>query len=189
MPSPHPVGLQSCCSTPQGSLPLRLYWITPPHWNNALPQPGSLPLRLCQALAPPGPPPLGTCQIHALLGPQSLGPCQIHTPSGLPPLKSPPLRLCWTQLHMGQPDPHPTWIHASWAMLDPCPDRITAPQGQAPAWHETTASPSPLGSLPLVQSQAPVQQALQINTPTSSCSGYHYRAPNMPKRHTDRTRC
>jgi hypothetical protein len=115
MPSPHPVGLQSCCSTPQGSLPLRLYWITPPHWNNALPQPGSLPLRLCQALAPPGPPPLGTCQIHALLGPQSLGPCQIHTPSGLPPLKSPPLRLCWTQLHMGQPDPHPTWIHASWA--------------------------------------------------------------------------
>jgi hypothetical protein len=87
LPSPSPAGLQSHCSTLQGSPPL--VW-------------------LHQAPAP--------CWIHAPPGSLLPGPCQIHTPPGSPPLgaghqlsvRQPYLPACWDPHHLGGAGPSST---------------------------------------------------------------------------------
>jgi hypothetical protein len=167
LPSPHTVGLQSCCSAPLGSLPHGLRQATALHQIHTPPPPGSLPLRPCQTLAPhwihapPRPLPLGWAK---------LDPCPTGTPTywALPDphlTRTPTTQACspsgsaGPQLHMGWPEP--------------CPTRIPTPQGWAPAWCETATSPSMLGFLPLRQSQASALQAFQITTPPGSHLGCH----------------
>jgi hypothetical protein len=160
LPSPHPIGLMSHCSTLLGSPPLWLCWATAPCWIHAPRPPRSPPLRLGQALTPcqihalPGPLPLNPCQIHilpvphpstpapqTLLGPSSkwddqihappgslpLGSCQIHSAGNTTPWAPSPSDSAGPQLHVG---------------LEPHAARISAPQGWAPAWHETTHLPA-----------------------------------------------
>jgi hypothetical protein len=127
LPSPHPIGLQSRCSAPLGSPPLRLCQIHAP------PTPGSLPLWLCQALTmcqihtPPGPPSVGRAGSMPCWDPHLLG----HTSSmlpGSPAIKFPPLRLCWA------PAPH--------EMTGATPHQDSRTSGLAPAWCETTDPPA-----------------------------------------------
>jgi hypothetical protein len=77
LPSPHPVGQQSCCSALLGSPPLRLCQATALHQIHTPPPPGSPPLRPFRALAP--------CRIHDPLGPLPLRLHWIHTPPLEPP--------------------------------------------------------------------------------------------------------
>jgi hypothetical protein len=111
LPSPHPIDLQSRCSAPPCSLPLRLHQVTAPHRIHA-PPPGSPLLRPCWALTP--------CRINALLGP-------------------PPLRHCWAPAVLGTTgstpcmDPH-LLGHAGSTPLGPQPlSPLPLGQSQAPA--------------------------------------------------------
>jgi hypothetical protein len=93
LPSTDPIGPQSSCSAPLGSLHLGLCRATAPSQINA--PLGSLPLGPCWASAPH--------QIHTLLGSLPLGlpttqtlpdPISVRNDQSHAPLGSPPLRHC-----------------------------------------------------------------------------------------------
>jgi hypothetical protein len=133
LPSPHPIDLQSNCSTPLGSPPLRLWQATAPCRIHT-PPPGSLPLRPCQALPPhqiqpswdpcflgcsgstfcQDPPSLRSPASQALLAPSSMWDKQNDALPGSPPLRA--------RHQLGRRQPHPT------AHQDPCPLDGAMPQ-------------------------------------------------------------
>jgi hypothetical protein len=139
LPSPHPIGPWSCCSTSPGSLPLGLCRAPVPHW------------------------------IHTLLW-------------------SPPLRLHrtpaprWIQGPQGSPWPwalHPSGLLGPSSVWD---DQSHAPPGSLPL--RPCRIPAPPESLPVGPSQALALQACQITAPPGSHSGCHWRAPILPKWHS-----
>jgi hypothetical protein len=157
--SPHHIGLWSHCSTPPGSLPLGPCWVPASHWIQALP--GSVPLRPHQA------PALHRIHTH-------WDPCPSGTLPFRPWLAAAPHRTTRT---MTCQDPHPSGPTGSPPHRDP---RLS---GRAAVLCEIAASPTSPGSPLLGPNQAPTLQACQINTLPGSCSGRHWRAPNLPKRH------
>jgi hypothetical protein len=92
------------------------------------------------------------------------------------------------QLCVGLLDPHPAGI--------PRPLGHTRPQlhaGSTPLWDPCLSGPAPVKLRQLhpptqagipAHCRAPALQACQITTPTGSHSGHHWRAANLPKRHT-----
>jgi hypothetical protein len=158
LPSPHPIGLQSRCSAPLGSPPLRLCQIHAP------PTPGSLPLWLCQALTmcqihtPPGPPSVGRAGSMPCWDPHLLG----HTSSMLP--GSPAIKFPAPQALLGSSSTWDDWSHTP-------PGFPHLRPGTSLVWDNR--SPSLLGSPPLRWSQAPALQAFQITAPPGSYWGHH----------------
>jgi hypothetical protein len=193
-------GLPSYCSAPPSSLPLGLHQAPSPHQIHA-PQ-GYPPLGPHRAPAPCRihalPPPLRPCWDPALCGMTGSTFCWDPHPSSHEPNSSldphtTRIPTLWVphpsgharpQLHMEWPEACPTWITTHEALLETCSTRIPTPWNQARAWRETATSPSPPGNPPLGPNQASLLQACQITTPPSSYSSGHWRAPNLPKRHT-----
>jgi hypothetical protein len=168
-PSPHPIGLQSCCSTLLCSPPPGLCQAPVLHQIHA--PPGSLPLRPCWAPAPSqihtllGSPPRGSPSPQDLHGSSSTCNNQSHTLPG-----SLPLSHAGPKLH-ARTTPHqdPQTLGPARFLL--CQD--PHPYGQASAQQETATSLSPLGSLSLGWSWAPALQAYQITAPPISHSGHY----------------
>jgi hypothetical protein len=92
----------------------------------------------------------------------------------------------WSPHPPGPPGPKIcVWDDQSHTLLGSPPHWDPRPSRQAPAWCETAAFSSLLGSLPFRQSQAPALQAFRITTPQGSHSGHHQRTLNLPKRQTE----
>jgi hypothetical protein len=92
LPIPYPVSLQSCCSAPRGSPPLRLCWDTALHWIHV--PPGPLCLGPHWIHAPLESPPVTPSTPQALLDPSPMWDNQSHTPLGSSPL-GPGTSLAW----------------------------------------------------------------------------------------------
>jgi hypothetical protein len=174
LPSPHPIVLQSCCSTPLGCLPLGLCQATAPHQIHA-PQDSCL-LGHARSMHHRDPCPSAMTDAslqlnqHPLGSPPLLPHCapvlhQIHAPSGSSPLgctglhprtRSPPLNPPALQALLGPSSTWDDWSHApqgspSQAQPDLHPARIPSP------WAELD----------------PALQAYQITAPPGSRLGRH----------------
>jgi hypothetical protein len=189
LPSPCPLGLQSCCSTPLALYPwdsagtqLHARFINhlyPCPSGHARPQTqeGSTlcqdpclsrprPLRPCWALAPCGVTGSMLCWDSHLLGCRPKL-CTTFMPNqDLCPSDPCPSGPDGPLLHVKWPDPYSSRIPTPWYMPDPCSTKIPTFWGLAPAQHDTAAFQSPMGSPPIRPSQAPALQAWQITTPT-----------------------